>query len=372
MQPLSVLLISTSYPHNSTDWRARFIADMVESLAASDSLQLSVWAPPGDLPESTHSALTPEDISLLEKIIDAGGIAHMLRSSKFKAAKYVIPLLVHLRRCYRQSGQDIFHINWLQNALSLPLDDHRPALITVLGSDYRWLSIPGLPNLLRRVLRDRKAYIAPNAEWMVPKLTKVFGDIAEVNPIPFGIEKGWYAVHRDQNACKSNQWLAVTRVTSGKIGNLFSWGEETFKKPASLHLLGPHQESNIRIPDWVNYHGPTFPEALKSTWFKQAAGLISLSQHDEGRPQVMLEAMASGLPIIASDLPAHRDIIRHGETGYLVSSKEDLRTALHQLSDPIINQKFGEAAREAAIAYYGTWEDCASRYQSAYAKLLRP
>jgi hypothetical protein len=370
MQPLSVQLISTSYPRTAADWRARFMGDMVESLAAKKDIQLSVWAPRGNLPENVHSALTPEDVQLLDEITEAGGIAHLLRASRFSAPRHVIRLLMGLRRCYRRSDHDILHINWLQNALSLPVNDARPALVTVLGSDYRWLSIPGLPILLRRILRGRKAHIAPNAEWMVPELDRIFGDIAEVSAISFGIEKGWYAITRENNACASGQWLAVTRVTRGKIGNLFSWGEEVFSSKANLHLLGPHQEGTVLIPDWVNFHGPTFPEALKSSWFRQAAGLISLSQHDEGRPQVMLEAMASGLPIIASDLPAHRDIIRHGETGFLVSTREDLRAAINYLSDPENNSKIGAAAREAAIASYGTWDDCAARYRSAYAKLM--
>jgi len=370
MQPLSVQLISTSYPRSATDWRARFMADMVESLAARSDLRISIWAPSGDLPENVHSTLTPEDAKLLNEITEAGGIAHLLRDTKLSAGRHVIRLLMGLRRCYRGSDHDILHINWLQNALSLPIDDRRPVLVTVLGSDYHWLSIPGLPTLLRRVLRSRKTHIAPNAEWMLPELESIFGDIAEVSVIPFGIEKGWYAITRENTACASNQWLAVTRVTRGKIGNLFSWGEEIFSAKANLHLLGPHQEDTLHIPDWVNFHGPTFPDALKSSWFRQATGLISLSQHDEGRPQVMLEAMASGLPIIASDLPAHRDIIRHGETGFLVSTREDLRAAINYLSDPENNRKAGAAAREAAIASYGTWEDCASRYQTAYAKLI--
>lgn len=370
MQPLNVQLISTSYPRDAADWRARFMVDMVESLASRDDVRLSVWAPQGKLPPNVNSSLSPKDMQLLEEISKAGGIAHLLRGSRLNATGYGMKLLISLRRCYQNSGHDLLHINWLQNALSLPVDDRRPVLVTVLGSDYRWLSIPGLPTLLRRVLRGRKTHIAPNAEWMVPELDRIFGDIAEVSAISFGIEKGWYAITREKNACASGQWLAVTRVTRGKIGNLFSWGEEIFSSKADLHLLGPHQEDTVLIPDWVNFHGPTFPEALKSSWFRQAAGLISLSQHDEGRPQVMLEAMASGLPIIASDLPAHRDIIQHGETGFLVSTQEDLRAALNYLSEPANNQKFGEAARKIAITRYGTWEDCASRYHSAYAKLL--
>jgi glycosyltransferase involved in cell wall biosynthesis len=38
----------------------------------------------------------------------------------------------------------------------------------------------------------------------------------------------------------------------------------------------------------------------------------------EGLGLVMVEAMGCGCPVIASDLPAVRDVIRHGETGWLV------------------------------------------------------
>lgn len=372
MKPLSVLLVSTSYPRDASDWRARFIADMVESLAARDDLQLSIWAPPGDLPSTVRSAITDEERRFLEKMTDAGGIAHLLRGSKFRAVGYVLELLAGLRNCYRREPHDILHINWLQNALPIPPHDGRPVMITVLGSDYRLLSLPGLRSLLRRRLRVRKVHIAPNAEWMLPALTEAFGDMATIGAIPFGIEDSWYAVQRNENACASAKWLTVSRITQAKIGTLFEWGAQEFTAPNSLHLLGPLQETGMIIPHWVNHHGPTFPEELKSQWFPNAAGLISLSRHDEGRPQVMLEAMAAGLPIIASDLPAHRDIIRHGETGFLVQSQEELRSALQTLAQPEVNRHFGEAARERAIAHYGTWRDCASRFRAAYDKLLEP
>ena len=368
MQRLSVLLVSTSYPRDSTDWRARFIADMVEALAARDDLQLALWSPPGEIPPSVQSALTSAEAQFLKRMSDAGGIAHLLRESKTTAIQYVTRLLSGLRRSYRQSDCDILHINWLQNAIPLPRDD-RPVLITVLGSDYRLLKIPGMPMLLRWVLRGRPVHIAPNADWMTPWLTELFGDFAVVRAIPFGIEQSWYSIKREQSAYASGQWLAVTRVTRGKIGQLFEWGANVFSGDKSLHLLGPRQEHDYAIPSWIHYHGPTFPASLKSEWFPNCAGLISLSQHDEGRPQVMLEAMAAGLPIIASDLPAHRDIIRHGETGFLVSSQEELQKALEHLSDPSTNRRFGDAARAVAIERYGTWQDCAERYMTAYRTL---
>ena len=134
--------------------------------------------------------------------------------------------------------------------------------------------------------------------------------------------------------------------------------------------MGPHQDKKVVIPSWLNYPGSTNPLELKSTWFPRASGLISLSRHDEGRPQVMLEAMAAGLPIIASDMPAHCDIIRNGETGFIVSSPDQLRNALDYLSVPVNNERMGAAARNHVQKHYGTWQDCASRYCAAYNMLM--
>ena len=50
--PPKVLLVSTSYPASATDWRGRFIADMAKALADTQALHLSLWAPPGTLPQA--------------------------------------------------------------------------------------------------------------------------------------------------------------------------------------------------------------------------------------------------------------------------------------------------------------------------------
>ena len=60
----------------------------------------------------------------------------------------------------------------------------------------------------------------------------------------------------------------------------------------------------------------------------------------------MLEAMAAGLPILASDLPAHRDMLQHRQTGWLASTRSNLIEGLNWLEDPVRNAAIGKAAQQ--------------------------
>lgn len=344
---------------------------LVAGLARVSSIKLSVWAPPGDLPEQVELAVSSADGQWLAQLMAAGGISHLMRSGGWRAWFASVRLLRMIAASYRNSPDiDVYHINWLQCALPLP-NNHKPALVTVLGNDLNLLKLPFMRYLLRRVMKQRRVVVCPNADWMQATLHKAFGDVAEIQPVSFGIDPCWYAVNRqvhDDGA--PHRWLAVTRLTANKLGPLFEWSNGFFRDGSrELHLFGPMQEG-IDVPSWVHYHGSATPEQLAGEWFPQACGLITLSRHAEGRPQVMLEAMASGLPIIASNTPAHASIVFDGETGRLCDSVESYGAALRELEDGRINRSFGDAARRWVTCEVGTWDNCAGRYAEIYRRLL--
>jgi hypothetical protein len=365
------LLAATSYPRDARDWQGRFIFDQAAALARQ-GVEVSLWAPLGDLPVGVNSALAPGDALWLNDLLVQGGIAHLLRRRPLAGVWAGWQLLRRLRgACHREAGRpasaDFYLIDWLQNALALP-DDGRPALVTVLGSDYRLLDLPGMAFALRRQFRRRKTVLMPNAAWMAPRLQTLFGDVARVEPNPFGVAAEWFAVER-RPVAERKGWLVVSRITRGKLGTLLEWGSGLFSPERSLYLLGPLQD-NIDLPPWVIHPGATNPKDLRETWFPQVAGLLTLSQHDEGRPQVLIEAMAAGLPVIASNISAHADLIRHGETGWLVADRQALADALALAENPETEARVSKAARDFVVQQIGTWDDCARRYVAAYRNLL--
>lgn len=82
---------------------------------------------------------------------------------------------------------------------------------------------------------------------------------------------------------------------------------------------------------------------------RQWSGFVFPSLY-EGHPKALIEAMACGLPVVAMDVPGVRNLVRHGETGWLcppdsASLCEGVRTVL---GDAALADRLGRAARDFA------------------------
>jgi glycosyltransferase involved in cell wall biosynthesis len=365
------LLISyTSYPANRKDWRGVFIYNLTTALAKINELEIKSWGPPGVISENISYVATPNEENWLRKLITAGGIAHLLRTHPIKSLLYYIPmLLLFLKMVYRRTkGIDLYHVNWLQNVIPLGTKSRQPLVISVLGSDLKLVANPLVRYFVKSILRKRRCVLCPNGRWMAPVLEDYFGKYTAITYVPFGIDEEWFDIERDSSGA-DHQWLVVLRMTKDKVGKLFDWGEDVFSSPHHLTWLGPKQEE-IEIPAWLDYQGATNPNDLQKKWFPRSSGIITLSEHDEGQPQILLEAMAAGLPIIASNIPAHRNLIINYETGILINSKDELKSAISFLSIRENNMRVALQARNWARSEIGTWDDCAQRYLQIYKQLL--
>lgn len=362
---LRVLMASTSYPANRDDWKGRFIYDLCNALGKRADVALYLWAPHGDLPAGVHTA-NADDARWLADMLALGGIAHLLRTRPLSGLSFASGILRRLRRAGRVASPQLYHLNWLQLALGVPAD-RRPLYISVLGTDFKLLGLPGMKTLIRHTFRHRPVMLAPNAGWMVEPLSEAFGTCAEISANPFGVDDAWFEAAR--RAPTLPTWLVVSRVTRDKLGDLLAWGEGLFGPSRRLILLGPRQEQ-FELPSWIDYQGPTNPEALRGRWFPEATGLLTLSRHAEGRPQVMIEAMAAGLPVVASHIPAHDDLLIDGETGHLPGSPVELRDALEASEQAEIGTRIGNHARMWTQENIGTWDDHARRCLGHYRRLL--
>jgi len=111
------------------------------------------------------------------------------------------------------------------------------------------------------------------------------------------------------------------------------------------------------------------PKEAVPALYRSADALVNPSQY-EGMPNAVLEAMATGLPILASDVPGNRSVVVPGETGILfpLDQPAQLGAALARLAaDPSQGKAMGRAGRRRVETEF-SW----LRTAQSYLELLRP
>lgn len=104
---------------------------------------------------------------------------------------------------------------------------------------------------------------------------------------------------------------------------------------------------------------------------RQSDIFVLPSYYGEGVPRVLLEASASGLPVITTDSPGCREAVVHGKTGLLVPPRDAvaLATALSTLlSQDEYRHRLGQAARTFASEHFDI-ERITDRYIDIYREL---
>ncbi len=86
-----------------------------------------------------------------------------------------------------------------------------------------------------------------------------------------------------------------------------------------------------------------------------AADIFTLPSHFEGLPMSIIEAMLTGLPVVATDIRGPREQVVDGETGFLVppATVDPLAAALERLVlDAGLRARMGAAGRARALAHF--------------------
>lgn len=128
--------------------------------------------------------------------------------------------------------------------------------------------------------------------------------------------------------------------------------------------------NDLGLDRHVTLHGHVERAAVPG--FLARSQVVAAPSHHEGLPYALLEAAASGRPIVASDTGGINEIVVHGATGTLIKQADldDDPTALGGaiatlLADPKLANQFGSAGRSRVEQFFSV-ESCARSYDHLY------
>jgi glycosyltransferase involved in cell wall biosynthesis len=120
--------------------------------------------------------------------------------------------------------------------------------------------------------------------------------------------------------------------------------------------------ASLNLRHRVTLHGAiAHPEAALAL-----IDILVLPSAAEGFGLVLIEAMAAGVPVVGTDVPGIRDVVRDGETGVLVpvASPSQLATAIRQVcDDPLIRHRLTTNAA-ADVRSRFSWDHVLPKYYS--------
>lgn len=177
------------------------------------------------------------------------------------------------------------------------------------------------------------------------RLVLYVGRLAEEKN-PNGLLKAWFTALPSL----PTDWKLVV-VGDGPMGNTLKNMVSEFG--ADYRVVFAGQQSNIE--QWM-----------------AAADVYALSSTHEGLSNTLLEAMASGLPVVATRVSGVRELVEKPGAGVVVDVGDmaGLSQAIVRLaSDPSLREEMGAAARQVIVANYAIGS-VAERHESLYRKLI--
>ena len=231
--------------------------------------------------------------------------------------------------------------------------------VTTYGFWYAQLSEPGPKRVLKAVvercgLRHAAAVIATTEELRARAARLA----PRVELIPNGVDLRLFRPW-DSGRSERGRILYVGRFSPEKnlatvVAAAALVGDDATLRLAGSGPLRAQLDAQARargVP--VEFLGVVEQTRLPAVY--ASSDVFVLASFTEGHPKVLLEAMACGLPCVASDCAGNRSLITEGETGLLFDphQPEALAACLRRIfGDPALAARLGTAAREMVVARY--------------------
>ncbi|MGH2354191.1 MAG: glycosyltransferase, partial [Chloroflexota bacterium] len=250
-----------------------------------------------------------------------------------------------------------------------------PYLVSLRGGDvpgFMGQEMAAYHALARPVIRAvwrRSAGLIANSPGLADLARRTWPE-APLTVIPNGVDVETFCPPNRPRPASPLRLLSVGRLVKQKgMGDALAALARS-KSAALLRVVGDGPERSaleaqartLGIADRVELAGWATRAELPAHY--QWADALILPSREEGMANVVLEALAAGLPAITTAIYGNRDLVAHGHNGFLTRPGDvgALAAAIDQLAtEPELVRAMGHHSRQAALAR--RWDHVAEQYR---------
>lgn len=388
-------MVATTFPRWAGDGQGAFIWELARAVKRQGvDVQVVALHSPGSQQAETIEGIAvarppywwPEEAEALRK--DGGGLPITLR--KYPLARLQLPFFMarHAQVVTQKARScDLVHAHWtLSGAAALagrPIHG-KPVLVTVQGSDIFQVAKSGAGAWFTRSVLNSSDKVTALSHALKDAAIAAGAKPEKIEIVPNGVDITRFTLPTVEMRGRSDE-LPVILFTGFLIkrkGVRYLLEALALLPPTTPPFRavivgeGPEEEAlraqvtALGLADRVEFVGFQ-PQEVVSEWMRRAT-LFVLPSLEEGQGVVLLEALASGTPVVASDVDGIRDVIVP-EVGQRVPAADPaaLASALEQMlrMESASWQRMSQAARARAVDLYD-WDKIAVRFVAIYEQMI--
>lgn len=371
-----LLVLTSTYPRFPGDPQPAFVHELARRL--TDRFEIDVVAPhaPGLATDEVLDGVRIHRFRYapgrLEDLAYDGGMLNRLRARPLRwllVPLYLVAMVLAARRLIRHRGHSVIHAHWLVPQGLVALFCRRvagrrvPVLCTLHGGDLFGLDLKWV-NRLRAHVSARLDAVTVVSEAMRVRVAALGRPAADTAVTPMGTDLT-ERFTPDSSVPRELFLLFVGRLVKKKgVDVLLVAFASLAPRYTELSIViagdGPErptlesQASELGVSSRVSFLGSIPNDRLPDLYRRAAAAVFpfrqELSGDQEGFGLVVVEAMGCECPVVVSDVPAIRDIVRGNDTA-LITRPEDATDLVQAISRLIADSEFSTRLGTKARAH---------------------
>src|SRR3989344_166641 len=391
---MKVCFVTTSFPAYQGDIQSPFIYQLAKHLAQR-KVDLTVICPNYKKSKAKNEVMEGIKVKrfsyfprFLQTLTEKGRIASF-KNNHWSLLQLPCFLKAMIWKTWKESKNvDLIHCQWALSGIAGVIGKKlrkKPLVVSLRGEDLKALHNPLMKPIFKWVINNAD-YITSNNEFHINQVKPLK---KQVQVIRNGVDAALFKI-RPKQAMRKKLNLAQSKTLVLFVGWLVERKGIQYLIDAIPEVIRKHEEvefiiigeGNLQqtlmqkvkrenLQQYVKFLGKKSQAQVAE--YMSAADIFVLPSLYEGMPNVVMEAFASGLPVIATDVCGTAELVLHKGNGLLIKPKnprEITQSLLTFLQNKQLMSRYAKAAQQTIQKQHLTWDKCAEGHIKLYKKII--